>query len=293
LTAAVLVIGVNALIDPFGLFGNDQGATRTVAFNERMEKYLFAFGYIPSNFDTLLLGPSVSANLDTSRLTGRRVYNASLSGGNISELRLIAEKAIELGNIDTVILCAYTYLIKDHGRKTSHMVPQDRWSALGSWDLTKYYLTRIKLALGLSEPTQNAYGYDRYSEKLSGKDVRTLIDERVELTRKNKERLQVDPQAMDELRAFIDWLTARNVRILVYYYPVQHDRYKAQQTEYEQFKSEVSAMLNGRATVLDFMSADFLSFTGDIDNYYDIAHLSKRGADRLLEHLQDALDAIP
>jgi len=75
---------VNVYMNGYGLFGDVKEKFITLWHNERTSKYLFSFNYIPSNFEGMLIGSSVSDNLNTKKISKFKVYNASINGGNAS-----------------------------------------------------------------------------------------------------------------------------------------------------------------------------------------------------------------
>ncbi|MGD0280244.1 MAG: hypothetical protein ABSC11_13195, partial [Smithella sp.] len=139
----------NLYMNEYGLFGDVRGKSKIFCNNERTSKYLLSYKYIPTNFEGILIGPSLSDNLNTKDISGFKIYNTSISGGNISELKLIAENVIQKGNLKFIIICLNYYITKDHGCKTSHMNPQEYWGSLGSKETIKLYIERILIKLGI------------------------------------------------------------------------------------------------------------------------------------------------
>src|SRR5271168_458303 len=86
IVAAVSVAGVvlNYRINVFGVFGDVSGKTYRSYLNEDREaKYLFSFNYIPTNFDGIMIGSSISGNWDTRKIQLAKTYNLSIDGANI------------------------------------------------------------------------------------------------------------------------------------------------------------------------------------------------------------------
>jgi len=128
----ISIIAFNIYMNEYGLFGNAKGKSIKIWHDERTSKYLLSYNYIPANFEGILIGPSVSVNLNTKKINDFKIYNASLNGGNISELKYIADNIIQRGNLKFIIICLYPYMTKDHGRKTSSIDPREYWGSLGS-----------------------------------------------------------------------------------------------------------------------------------------------------------------
>ena len=89
----ILVISHNLYYDKFGLV--KQKNEILITSDERYSKYLLSYKYIPENYDGILIGPSVSGNLNTSNISNYKIYNASVNGGNYSELKLISERVLQ------------------------------------------------------------------------------------------------------------------------------------------------------------------------------------------------------
>ena len=86
----LIVVLVNMSIDIYGIFRSTKGRHLVVYGDERIAKYLLSERYVPENFDSLLIGSSVSANWNTQGIDSFRAYNESIEGGNIVEEKVIA-----------------------------------------------------------------------------------------------------------------------------------------------------------------------------------------------------------
>jgi hypothetical protein len=118
----VMSVSVNRFND-YGLFEDVTGKSFEVMGNERTDKLLFSFNYIPNNFEGILIGPSLSDNLNTKDIKDYKIYNASINGGNVTELRKIVDTiAMFNNNIRFIIICLDPYITKDSGMKTTAMV---------------------------------------------------------------------------------------------------------------------------------------------------------------------------
>src|SRR4051794_15647193 len=60
--------GFNYFMDPYGLFREVRGRDIPVTVNERTTKYLLGYNYIPTNFDGVLVGSSISGNWNTAKV---------------------------------------------------------------------------------------------------------------------------------------------------------------------------------------------------------------------------------
>ena len=116
--AAAIVIPADLYIDLYGLFTGSSTA-HAIYGEERTAKYLHSLRYIPEQFDGVMLGSSVSDNLDTRHLKGYRIYNASINGGNVSDLKPLVENIYRRRDLKLTLVCAHRYLTNDHVQKTT------------------------------------------------------------------------------------------------------------------------------------------------------------------------------
>src|SRR5690349_5208110 len=93
LTAAVVACcaAINATLDPWGILRDPTGRRLPGYGEDRLAKYLLNTRYVPANFDSLLIGPSVSGNWPVAGIKGLSIYNESLSGGDIAELKSLVD----------------------------------------------------------------------------------------------------------------------------------------------------------------------------------------------------------
>lgn len=90
------ILAGNVLIDIFGLFRPVKGRKIRIHHNERISKYLLSFRYIPRNFNTIIIGTSLSDNLDVASYNHSnnrlKIYNSSVMGANIFDVCPVAKK---------------------------------------------------------------------------------------------------------------------------------------------------------------------------------------------------------
>ena len=68
------LITANYFIDYYGLFRDVEEKKLIPYDNFRLAKYLYSYNYIPVNYDGILIGTSVSMNLDSSKIVNSNVY---------------------------------------------------------------------------------------------------------------------------------------------------------------------------------------------------------------------------
>src|SRR5690242_11790260 len=94
---------LNLRLDIYGLFRDDHGRLLPIYDSERSGKYLLSLRYVPSNFDAILIGTSVTGTWNTSGLEVFRTYNESTDGGNITEEKLLAERVLRSPGLKAAI----------------------------------------------------------------------------------------------------------------------------------------------------------------------------------------------
>lgn len=282
---------MNVYLNEYGLFGDMRGKHIKIFYNERTSKYLLSFNYIPANFDGILIGSSVSANINTENIEDYSVYNASIVGANITELGYLANNIMEKG-IDFIIICLSPYITKNHGRKTSYIEPREYWGTLGSLETVKLYTHKLLVSTGLREEVFNAYGLNNFTLHQPGFNSRELIQKYISRTAASEE-IVIDDTAYSELDQLLRKARNSGVRIFGYYHPYHYDIYQLRKDNYREYQNKVNTLFREPDVIWDFNSEDYLAFRKDYRNFSDRAHLSPRGADfiaaeinrRLLNHL--------
>jgi hypothetical protein len=284
---AAVIVSFNIYMNEYGLWGNAKGKSIKIWHNERTTKYLLSYNYIPANFEGILIGPSVSANLDTKKISGFKVYNASLNGGNISELKYIAENVIQKGNLRFVIICLYPYMTKDHGRKTSSLDPREYWESLGSLQILYLYFHKALIKLDFQHDTFNDYGYDNFNLKAEEQtSIELKASKRINyngdilLRGASKKIIVTDEIAYKELAQLVDLARSKGIKIFGYYYPYYLGNYEA--TGFNSYKDKIDKIFTQDDIIWNMNVSKYDNFRSDLSNYYDREHLSWKGADFLI-----------
>lgn len=290
LLGVVAAVGSSVALDHFALFRNPRATPRKVYGSERTAKYLLAKRYVPANFDSLMIGGSISSNWNTGLIATHRVYNASLSGGNLSEERLIAEPVLERGRLQWLIFCLHPYLTMTRGRKTGYMTPQEEWGALGSLDLFILEGTKIAVDLGLKTDRHNEFGDSNYfnnAPRARELTERYIVERR--RSGRSHPNFTVAPGALDDLRELVGMARERGVRLAVVYPPVYKPRFDAEREDWERYWSRVEVIFPSGTHYLNFNAPEFDAERSDFANFQDGAHLSRDYADSLVRRLGVAL----
>lgn len=275
-----IIVPFNLYVDIYGVFRPAAGRHLSVYGEERVAKYLHSYRYITDNFDGVLLGSSLSDNLDTHELRGYRVYNASISGGNVEDLRPIADNVLRSNRLRLVIFCLHRYLTQDHMHKTDFMTPRDYWGAFGSPQLLTSYLSRLSIRLGVTKDHHDPWGaYYFETTEPWGQSSRAIQDALNAIARGSKtvENYAIDPVAYAELNRMLEEARRPGRRLLVYYPPVPAPILAARSGELAQFRARMEQLLRPGDVELDFNTPAYAGFRSDFRNYLDQSHLSRKG----------------
>lgn len=295
LLAALACAGVAAInwhINFYGVFGDVRGENRTVVASERQTKYLYSFNYIPANFDALLVGSSIASNFDTALVHGVRMYNAAISGGNITEEKLIAENALVRGHFRLVVLCVNPYLIQTHGRKAGGMDPRDMWGAIGSTDLVSSYVGALAIRLGwihgrfTPEGMQDIEAWQRQAKHWDGEGNGKVAPKQVAPA---NHALMLDTTALDELSKLAQLARAQGATVVWLFAPVYLPIYRERRSGYAKFENAIHSLSEPDDLTVDMNDGSFDALTSQATAFLDGVHLSNKGALDVVHALNQAI----
>jgi hypothetical protein len=278
-TVIFIVIGYNFITDDFGLFRETSSLDKKIYFfdgtSERTGKYLLSYRYIPENFDGVLIGPSHSANINTKDLSSTKLYNASISGGNITELKLLVEKMLENENLKLkyAVISLSDYLTKDSGKKTSSIDPREYWGSLGSISQLKHMTAKALTELGIKDEQFNSYGYNNFKTGNQSEEY----------------DIYIDPTAFKQLRQTITLLRERNIKIFAYFYPQNHSLYMSNYNNYRVYEDKISSLFNEGDIVWNFNDDKYSNLTKDPNLFFDGSHLSLKSAEFVIKDIEEKI----
>jgi hypothetical protein len=287
---AVIVVGINVAIDLYGLFRPLDNRKIVVHNSERISKYLLAYRYIPEQFNTVLVGTSLSANLDVAPYadtTEFRIYNASVTGVNLTELQPIVEKTIE-GGMKQVVVCISPYMVETSGSKEVDLNRKIYYGAYGSMDLYQTYFVGIIRHMDLMprkfpKGQINEFGVNDYSPLFKVRDVAASIDEQVEKHRNTK--LKVDTIAVRELKYVFNLMEKNNVKYIAYFHPYPAKIYDNSLANQLEFRKLIKTIIPDTTRIVDFNTPEQRPFTSDLSNYMDHGHLNDKGQKTVMNWL--------
>jgi len=281
--AAAVVAGINYRVNFYGLYGDVKGSKYIVYDNDRTTKYLFAYNYIPSNFDGLLIGSSTTLNWNTAELTSVRMYNASLDGGNISEEALIADQILRRHPPKLVLVLIHPYLTDTYGRKSGHMIPQEYWGGLGSIQLLRGYWSRWKIEHGYKRKEFNEFGTDNFFTHLPGGFAAAT---------QHQPPYFVDARAFQEYRELIERVRASGARIVGVIPPMEMGAWKMAQEALDEYSSKARPLFRPDEPIIDLNVPEMDEFRKNKYNYQDTLHLAPDGASKVMKIIDNKLKAM-
>ncbi|MDD2620660.1 MAG: hypothetical protein PHC92_08350 [Syntrophomonadaceae bacterium] len=293
ISAALLLAFVlfNYVRNDYGLFGNCNEPLKIYGKQERLPKYLFSYRYIPENFEGIIVGPSLSDNLDPSLIEEYKIYNASIYGGNATELRLIVENALEHnGRLKFLILCLDPYFTKDCGKKTSHIDPREYRGSLGSVDTIRLYINQVMVKTGFTPDYYNEYGCFDFTLGKANSDARSYIKDAAQKP-SSRQKIEINPGAFDDIGQIVTLAHQKELQVFAFYFPRPHELYLLRQEHYLDYQNKMNSLFSPGDLVWDFNSEEYRNFSDNYRNYSDEAHLSKQGATVLLREIKKKLES--
>ncbi|WP_017732438.1 hypothetical protein [Nafulsella turpanensis] len=286
-----VIVGINYSLDIYGLFRDTKGRHLNIYADERTSKYLLSFNYIPENFEGIIIGPSLSANLNPKYIEEFKIYNASIMGANISELSYLVRNIVENGDLKFVIICLDPYLTKDHGRKTAMIDPKEYYGALGSTSLLKAYILKYIREWELlpeEYPKEyiNDYGFNNFNLVLDKGKAREMIEEEAA---KGEEEIYIDPLALQELKETLRYLRENDIKIIAYFSPLPYQVLSANKDNYREYQEVMASLLTPRDILLDLNDEEYQEITSDYELFIDHGHLSEKGQVFVLNKLRNVL----
>ncbi len=291
----LLVFTLNYTVNIYGLYGDVNGASKKVYYNERKSKLLLSKNYIPANYNTVLIGPSLSDNINVSYFSDKKlsIYNASMMGAKINELDPIVRNSIEKG-CRNIIICLHPYLTDSY--KELETKGKDPYlEAFGSLDLYRAYLLKIipfaSLKRMISRDDIDQHGFNNYNSFLRVEDVQKKIQEEALLHK--DEVITVDEKALASLKTTLQFIKQNKLSCMGYFHPIPKEIYTNNEVNYQKFQRKIRAIFEEHGVrTIDFNKGEFDYFTGDYANYIDHGHLSVIGQKKMFEMVIDKFELI-
>jgi len=294
-TTIVLVLGAvgalagfNIAMDPYGLFQSTEGRRLVVYGDSRVAKYLLNTRYVPENFDSILVGSSLSANWNLTGITKLRVYNNSLNGGNIVEGKSLARSALSRPGISTAFLLVHPALTASHEFETVRLDDKLKLAALGSLSLWDAYKDMLKIRLRRSKLMFDYAGTEDLGDY--PREMNTVMKR----LWRPAEEFDIDPIAHAAYLDLVADLRAHGVRIVFIVPPTFEELLHGKRAAFDRY---VHLIQSEAATVgdewYDFTGDDYAEFRRDPVNFGDGVHFKPEAARLLVAALNAKVnDAI-
>ncbi len=289
LLLTILVIaalfGANFLLsyhyDVYGMLRDPQGRSLASSglhvpiTDDRVSKYMLNQRYVPANFDSLLLGSSMTGNWNPDLIHGFSMYNESLAGGNANEEKVLVDQALRKGHFRLALCVVSPYMFDSHDLKQGlgDIKPRE---ALGSINLFSEEVTKLLISLHLQKPTFLPNGA---RELQVHKRLNYILPAAL---------FTPDPPALAAYQATIRDLQARGVQIVYLVPPVYTPLYDANRPLFNEFLRKMKAELPA-APMIDFTAPDYAGFNAQPGNFSDGIHLTQTGADQIVTLLNAKL----
>jgi len=283
LIAVLAVGGVNIAIDPYGLYRSNSGRQLRVAGDERVAKYLLSLRYVPQRFNSVLIGASISANWDVTKIDRLRIYNESLNGATIIEERALIEAALSRPGISIVLLLVHPALTYSSEFRTVDMQPALKRSALGSLSLWEVYKDWIRIRLGGAEPVFDYAGTERYAE---GRHEMNANMKRMW----NTKDFEIDPVAWQAYIDVVGELRHRKIQIVFIVPPTSAQLLSSKRTALERYLEQLRAAVGAGDAWIDFLSPPRSALWTDEANFSDGVHFTPEGARAVVNQLNAAIN---
>jgi hypothetical protein len=263
-------------IDIYGIFRSAKGRRLVVYGDERIAKYLLSEKYVPENFDSLLIGSSVSANWNPQGIDGFRVYNESIEGGNILEEKVIADQALTSSHIRLAILIVHPYLTYSHEFGTVHLTPRENLAALGSESLLDAYKSAARVKLHLEKQQFDQFGTDDFGE------IPQKMNPHMQKLMAPGTEFSIDETAMKSYSDLVNELHALNIRIVYVIPPLSQSVFSLKPNAFANYTRAALANKLEHDQVIDFTSDEFVDFRRNAGNFKDGVHLTNEAAQQVV-----------
>lgn len=275
---------LNVGLDIHGLFRGPRGRELPIYDSERSGKYLLNFRYVPSSFEAILIGTSVSATWNTAGLTSLRTYNESTDGGNITEERVLVERALRSPGLEVALCVIHPYLTDTHGLNTEEMTDDEYRGALGSTTLLRSYKLLLMTSIGREKLLWDARGSEDIEAPTELNPVlRRILAPGAEV--------HIDETALEDYRALVSELRAHGVKLVAVVPPTMEELLEPKREAMDRYTARMWTLFSPGDRLIDFNGPEYAAFRRDHGNYRDGVHFSRRGAAAVVELLDRRLKA--
>lgn len=283
-TAISVLVCINFAVayvmDPYGVMKDTRGRQLRIVFSARKAKFLLSKHYVPTNYDSLIIGPSSSENWDPTGIPGVKLYNESILGSNVVEEKRIVDQAIPTGHFKLALCILYPTMTSNHAMQDG-LDAVTTAEAFGSIHLYVHEAAQVLTALHLP------------AGRLSAPDGATPLKQTPpDFSNKpfDATYLYLDPVAISAYSQMVRDLNSRGARI-VYVIPPLYEPCRAlNERALLEYKQTMQRLLPP-GPIVDLDAPDFTAFRSDAANYLDCFHETAAGAEKINSFLAQQVPA--
>ncbi|HXA64291.1 MAG TPA: hypothetical protein VNV82_04015 [Bryobacteraceae bacterium] len=270
------IIAINVYLDIYGVFRDPRGRHLRVDNDERLTKYLLNGRYVPANFNTLMIGSSVSENWRLDKIGQLHTFNDSVNGGNIVEEKSMVDAALSRPGIQVALLIVHPFFTHSHNFETVPLTPRLRTEALGSLSLWDAYKNKARIQLHLDQHIFDEYGSEDFAT------ARAELPLQLKRLMEMSGDFEVDPIAFRAYREVVFELHAHGVQIVFIVPPPEQRLFVPKRAAFQKYFNTIRTVMDPTDKVIDFTTDEFADFRADPANFQDGVHLLPAGAARLV-----------
>jgi hypothetical protein len=286
-SAAVIggaAVALNLSLDPWGLYRDPASRKLPVYGDSRVGKYLLSTRYVPANFSGILIGSSMTANWSLSLLKQARVYNESLTGGDVTEEKAVAERALSRPGIEVAFLVQDPYFTLEHEFKTVSLGPQLWLSSLGSDSLLSVYKDMLRQRLGQPTASIDSNGTEHFDH------LPSKLNSTLQRLWQPGTPFPIDPAAVAAYRDLVALLHRQHVQIIFLIPPVFEGISQAKTEAISQYALTFADLRQPGDLLIDLCSGEYRDFCARRENFADGIHLVSGAADQIVSRIGRQLD---
>jgi len=286
ITTVLLLAGIvasNYYLDFFGIYRDSKGRElRIYNTDDRLSKYFLSLNYIPSNFDGLLIGSSVSESYDLTKVDNFHVYNVAYAAANATEAKLIADNIFSVAPMKIVIFSMNPYLTFRHGTMNNYMHPREKWLTLFSTRALTAQAAALLYSLFGKWSATDAWGTKRLPIESNPENQWPNLNYSV--------YLRTNENAFDEYENLIKTARLQGARVIGFNPPMYSKKYHLEKDLYDSYTLRVSSIFMSNEQIIDFMASKYDTYNNNPLYFTDGYHLSVDGQEFFSSELVKAIN---
>jgi hypothetical protein len=276
---AALFLAVIVKVDVYGIFRDSQGRRLPIYVNERASKYLLNRRYVPTNFDSVLIGSSTTSNWETNKIENLKIYNNSVDGGDTSEEQLLMQQSAGK-HYKVALVLLHPYFTCMHTINDPDMNAKGLREAFGSFNLLLTYRQMYRVNRLHLKPLVFWDGHKALNEKpiLPSQKALEYI-------------YKVDPQALAAYQSLLQEIRSNGTKVIFVIPPMYDPLLKVNRPLLDEYRRQIHIEQSGEQ-VIDFNVDAFAAIRQDRDNFSDGIHSTTKGAALIVQALNHSLLAM-